>query len=311
MEWLNYHHLLYFWMVAREGSIARASKQLRLAEPTISGQIRRLEEALGEKLFRREGRRLVLTDVGRVAQGYADTIFPLGREFLETVRGRSAGRPLRLVVGVTDALPKTIVCRLLEPAMHLGTPVRLICREGRSLDGFLSELAVHNIDLVLADAPAGPDLPVRLFSHLLGECGTSFFAHGRAATRFRGRFPDSLDGAPFLLPGRNAELRRNLEDWFESHKLRPLIVGEIDDSALIKVLGETGVGAFAGPSASQAEVLDHYRVRVIGRASTLRHRFYAISAERRLSHPAVVAIANMAREITFRPAKEAPRTKGR
>ena len=300
MEWLNYHHLLYFWMVAREGSVARASKRLRLAEPTISGQIRRLEEALGEKLFRREGRRLVLTDVGRVALGYADTIFPLGHELLETVRGRSTGRPLRLVVGVTDALPKTIVRRLLEPALRLGTPVRLVCREDRSLDGFLAELAIHSIDLVLADAPAGPELAVRLFSHLLGECGTSFFAHGRAANRLRGHFPESLDGAPFLLPGRNAELRRDLEDWFESHKLRPRIVGEIDDSALVKVLGETGVGAFAGPTASEAEVLDRYRVRVIGRANTLRQRFYAISAERRLSHPAVVAIADTAREITFR-----------
>lgn len=300
MEWLNYHHFLYFWMVAREGSIARAGKELRLAEPTISGQIRRLEEVLGEKLFRREGRRLVLTEVGRVAFRYADEIFPLGREFLETVRGHGTGRPLRLVIGVTDALPKAIVHRLLEPALRLGEPVCLICREDRSLEGFLAELAVHGLDLVLADAPAGPELPVRLFSHLLGECGTSFFASGRAAAGLRKKFPASLDGAPFLLPGRNAALRRTLEGWFETQKLRPRIVGEIDDSALVKVFGEVGLGVFAGPSAIEAEVLKRYRLRVIGRVGTLRQRFYAISAERRLSHPAVVAIADAARKVIFR-----------
>ncbi len=300
MEWLNYHHFLYFWMVAREGSIARAAKELRLAEPTISGQIRRLEEVLGEKLFRREGRRLVLTEVGRVAFRYADEIFTLGREFLETVRGHGTGRPLRLVIGVTDALPKAIVHRLLEPALRLGEPVCLICREDRSLEGFLAELAVHGLDLVLADAPAGPELPVRLFSHLLGECGTSFFASGRAAAGLRKKFPGSLDGAPFLLPGRNAALRRTLEGWFETQKLRPRIVGEIDDSALVKVFGEVGLGVFAGPSAIEAEVLKRYRLRVIGRVSTLRQRFYAISAERRLSHPAVVAIADAARKVIFR-----------
>ena len=300
MEWLNYHHFLYFWMVVREGGIARAGKELRLAEPTISGQIRRLEEALGEKLFRREGRRLVLTEVGRVAFRYAEEIFPLGREFLETVRGHGTGRPLRLVVGVTDALPKAIVHRLLEPALRLEGSVRLICREGRSLEGFLAELAVHSLDLVLADAPAGPELPVRLFSHLLGECGTSFFASGRVAAGLRRKFPGALDGAPFLLPGRNAALRRTVEGWFESQKLRPRIVGEIDDSALVKVFGEMGVGVFAGPSAMDAEVLRRYRLRVIGRVSTLRQRFYAISAERRLSHPAVVAIADVARKVIFR-----------
>jgi LysR family transcriptional activator of nhaA len=300
MEWLNYHHFLYFWMVAREGSIARAGKELRLAEPTISGQIRRLEEVLGEKLFRREGRRLVLTEVGRVAFRYGDEIFPLGREFLETVRGHGTGRPLRFVVGVTDALPKAIVHRLLEPALRLGEPVRIICREDRSLEGFLAELAVHGLDLVLADAPAGPELPVRLFSHLLGECGTSFFAGGRVAAALRKKFPGSLDGAPFLLPGRNAALRRTLEGWFESQKLRPRIVGEIDDSALVKVFGEKGVGVFAGPSTIEAEVVRRYRLRVIGRVGTLRQRFYAISAERRLSHPAVVAIADTARAVIFR-----------
>ncbi|MDZ4806335.1 MAG: transcriptional activator NhaR [Candidatus Eisenbacteria bacterium] len=300
MEWLNYHHFLYFWMVAREGSIVRASKELRLAQPTVSGQIRRLEEMLGEKLFRRVGRRLVLTDVGRVAFRYADEIFTLGREFVETVRGQAAGHPLRLVVGVTNAVPKAIVQQLIEPALQLGEPVRLVCREDRSLEGFLSELAVHGLDVVLSDAPAGSELPVKLFSHLLGETGTCFFANPRVAATLHKRFPGGLNGAPFLLPGRNAALRRSLEDWFESQKLRPRIVGEIDDSALLKVLGEAGVGVFAGPSAIEADVVKRYRVRVVGRVGTLRQRFYAISAERRLSHPAVVAICNAGRKVNFR-----------
>lgn len=300
MEWLNYHHFLYFWMVAREGSIARAGKALRLAQPTISGQIRRLEEALGEKLFRHEGRRLVLTEVGHVAFRYADEIFTLGREFVETIRGQGTGRPHRLVVGVTNVLPKAIVHRLLQPALRLEEPVHLVCREDRSLEGFLAELAVHRIDLVLADAPAGREISVRLFSHLLGECGTSFFVGTRMAKGLRGKFPRSLDGAPFLLPARNAALRRSLEDWFQSEQLHPRFVGEIDDSALAKALSEAGVGIFAAPSIIEAEVVKRYRLRVIGRVSALRQRFYAISAERRLSHPAVIAIAHAAHESVFR-----------
>ena len=299
MEWLNYHHFLYFWMVAREGSIARAGKTLRLAQPTISGQIRRLEGALGEKLFRREGRRLVLTEVGHVAFRYADEIFTLGREFVETIRGQGTGRPHRLVVGVTNVLPKAIVHRLLQPALRLKEPVHLVCREDRSLEGFLAELAVHRVDLVLADAPAGKDLSVKLFSHMLGECGTSFFAGTRAAASLQGKFPRFLDGAPFLLPARNATLRRSLEDWFQSEQLHPRIVGEIDDSALAKALGEAGIGMFAGPSIIEAEVIKRYRLRVVGRVSAIRQRFYAISADRRLSHPAVIAIAHAAHESVF------------
>jgi len=299
MEWLNYHHLLYFWVVAKEGSIARATKELRLAHPTISAQIHRLEEVLGEKLFRRAGRGLVLTDVGRVAFRYADEIFALGQDFLSEVKGHGTGRPIRLVVGITDVVPKTVVYRLLKPAFGLDQAVQLVCREDRSLEGFLADLAVHAVDLVVADAPAGHGTPVRLYNHILGECGTSFLANRRLAASLRKGFPRSLDGAPFLLPGRGAMLRRSLEHWFESQKVRPRIAAEIDDTSLVKVFAEAGLGIFATPSVIEQEVRRHYHVQVIGSVDALRQRFYAISAERRLSHPAVLAICEAASTELF------------
>src|SRR3954464_5147672 len=219
MEWLNYHHLLYFWMVAKHGSITRAAAELRLAHPTISGQIHRLEEVLGEKLFARSGRNLVLTDTGRVAFRYADEIFSLGQELQDTLKGRSTGQPLRLVVGVSDVIAKSIVHRILEPAFQLRDKGRLVCREARSSDAFMGELAVHSIDVVLADAPAGPGTPVRTFSHPLGECGTSFFGAPRFAASCRRGFPGSLEGVPVLLPGGDSTFRRALNAWFESHDL--------------------------------------------------------------------------------------------
>src|SRR5215831_3288736 len=247
MEWLNYHHLLYFWVVAKEGSLARASQELRLAHPTISGQIHRLEEALGEPLFTRQGRHLVLTEVGRMAFRYAEEIFSLGREFLDTVKGRASGQPLRLVVGVSDVLPKAMVHRMLEPAFRLAEPVRVICREGHSTEAFLGELAVHAVDVVLADAPAGPGTAVRAFNHLLGESGTTFFAAPQLARSCRRRFPRALDGVPFLLPGSNSMLRRLLEQWFASQAIRPQTVGEPDDPALAQFLGEAALGVLAVP----------------------------------------------------------------
>jgi LysR family transcriptional regulator, transcriptional activator of nhaA len=299
MEWLNYHHLLYFWAVAKEGSIAGASKELRLAHPTISGQIHRLEEVLGEKLFARKGRNLVLTDVGRTAFQYADEIFSLGREFLDTVKGRATGRPIRLVVGLSDVLPNSIVRRMLEPAFRLEEQVRVICREARSTEMFLGELAVQAVDVVLSDAPAPAGTAVRAFNHLLGECGTAFFAAPQLAKSCRGRFPQSLDGVPFLLPGGNSVLRRTLEQWFDSEEIRPKIVGEIDDAALAEVLGAAGHGVFAAPDVVEGDVRERYEVRLVGRADDLRQRFYAISVERKLKHPAVVAICEAARRDIF------------
>jgi len=299
MEWLNYHHLLYFWVVAKEGSLARASQELRLAHPTISGQIHRLEEALGERLFTRKGRNLVLTEVGRVAFRYADEIFSLGREFLDTVKGRASGQPLRLVVGVSNVFPKAMVHRMLEPAFRLAEPVRVICREDRSTEAFLGELAVHAVDVVLADAPAGPGTAVRAFNHLLGESGTTFFAAPQLAKSCRRRFPHSLDGAPFLLPGSNSMFRRLLEQWFTAQDIRPQVAGELDDPALAQVLGEVGLGVFAVPSVVEEDVRQRYKVQLVGRAEALQQRFYAVSVERKISHPAVMAICEAARRHIF------------
>ncbi len=301
MEWLNYHHLLYFWVVAREGTVARASLKLRLAQPTISGQIRQLEQALGDKLWVRRGRSLVLTDSGRVVYKYADEIFSLGRELMEVVKGRTEGRPSRLLVGVADVVPKPVARLLLEPALRLGRPVRLVCREDRPLDEFLAELAAYKLDVVLADAPAGPGVAVKAYNHLLGECGTSFFAGGRlAAARRRKDFPRSLDGAPLLLPGEGSSLRRALDDWIETHGIRPVVVGEFDDPALMNVFGQDGEGIFAAPSILERDLARRHGVTVIGRDDRLRQRFYAISVERRLKHPAVVAIRQSARRDLFR-----------
>jgi len=301
MEWLNYHHLLYFWTVAKEGSIAKASKQLRLAHPTISAQIHRLEEVLGERLLVRRGRNLELTAMGRVAYRYADEIFTLGGELMVTLKGQPTGRPIRLVVGLSDVLSKSIVHRILEPAFQMKEQVQVVCREDRSIDALLGELAVHALDVVLSDAPVAPDSPVRAFNHLLGECGTAFFASPALARTYRRRFPASLDGAPFLMPGRGSTLRRALEQWFEAEDIRPRVVGELDDVALMKVLGEAGVGVFPAPDVVDEDVRGRYKVALAGHARGIRQRFYAISVERKIQNPAVVAICQRARDTLLGP----------
>jgi LysR family transcriptional regulator, transcriptional activator of nhaA len=298
MEWLNYHHLLYFWMTARHGSMAKASAELRLAPPTLSSQIRQLEASLGEALFVREGRRLVLTDVGRVVQGYAEDIFSRGREMLDVVKQRGGPAGLTLAVGVSDALPKLVAWRLLQPALSIGREVRVVCLDGRH-DRLLAELALHELDVVLSDAPAAGGLHVRAFNHLLGECGVSFFAERALAGRLKGRFPRGLDQAPFVAPADGTALRHSLDAWFERHGVRPRIIGEIEDSALLKTFGQAGAGVFAAPSVVEREVLRQYQVRVIGRTADIRERYYAISAERRLKHPAVVAMTEAARGTFF------------
>lgn len=294
MEWLNYHHLLYFWIVAREGSIARACEQLRLAQPTISGQIRALENSLNEKLFARSGRNLVLTEAGRVVFRYAEEIFSLGKELTETLKGRPTGRPPRLLVGVADVLPKLVAHRLLDPVFHLPEPPKVICLEGKP-DRLLAELAVHGLDVVLTDAPIEPSIKVRAFNHLLVDSPVSLFAAPRLATAYRRGFPRSLDGAPFLLPTANTARRRNLEQWFDAEGVHPVVVGEFEDSALLEVFGHEGHGLFAAPSLIESEVRRQYRVQVIARLESVRDRFYAISIERKLKHPAVVAISEAAR----------------
>lgn len=299
MEWLNYHHFLYFWVVAKEGSIAAASKKLRLAHPTISTQIHQLEGQLGEKLFERAGRGLVLTEFGRVALGYADEIFLLGREFLDTAKGRPSGRAIRLVVGVSDVLAKSIVYRMLEPVFQMEEEVQVVAREDRPAEAFVAELALHTVDVVLSDAPVAPGSPVRAFSHLLGECGTTFFAAPDIAKRYRRRFPESLEGAPVLLPGENSTQRRALERWFDAIGVRPKVVAEVEDPALAKVLAEAGLGIIAMPDVIEQEILERYKVKVLRRVEELPQRFYAISLERRVRNPAVVAICETARKDIF------------
>ncbi|MGE3768301.1 MAG: LysR family transcriptional regulator, partial [Kofleriaceae bacterium] len=285
MEWLNYHHLQYFWMVAKHGSITRASVELRLAHPTISGQIHRLEQVLGVKLLVRSGRNLVLTDAGRVAFRYADEIFALGQEFQDTLKGRSTGQPLRLVVGVSDVIAKSIVHRILEPAFDLRDKVRVICREARSADAFMGDLAVHAIDVVLADAPAGPGTPVRTFSHPLGECGTSFFAAADLARTCRKQFPRSLAQVPIILPASDSTFRRALDEWFRSRDIRPEIVAELDDHALASVLAEKGIGVLAAPDVIAKELRQRYALQLVGRVKDIRQRFFAISVERKIKNP--------------------------
>ncbi|HOC18372.1 MAG TPA: transcriptional activator NhaR [Vicinamibacterales bacterium] len=294
--WLNYHHLLYFWTVVREGGVVRAAERLRLSQPTVSSQVRALEKALGERLFIRTGRRLVPTDVGQVVYRYADEIFSLGRELVDTVHGRGEGRPARLVVGVADALSKLIAYRLVAPVLALPGPIRVVCREG-STEKLLAQLALHEVDVVLSDTPVPPTVRVRAYNHLLGECGLTFFAAPAAARRLGRGFPGSLAGQPFLLPGEGSVLRRQLEDWLQQAGIRPAVVGEFDDLALMKVFGENGAGAFAAASAIEPEIRRQYRVVPIGRIESVRQQFYAISAERRLKHPAVSVIVERGREL--------------
>src|SRR5436190_220608 len=246
MERLNYHHLLYFWMVAHEGSVVRAASQLRLAQPTLSAQIHALEGALNEKLFERAGRGLRLTEMGRVVLRYADEIFTLGRELTESVRGQPTGRPLRLRVGVSDGIPKLVAYRLIEPALALKQPMRLVVHE-QSTERLLAALVLHELDVVLTDRLAPPGVSVRAFNHLLGACGATLFAAPKLAAKYRRRFPQALDGAPFLLPGESSTLRRALAQWFERQRIRPRIVGEFDDRTPIKVSGQAGAGVFAAP----------------------------------------------------------------
>ncbi len=300
MEWLNYHHLLYFWTVAKEGSIARACQELRLAQPTISGQIRALEETLGEKLFTRSGRRLIMTDTGRMVFQYADEIFGLGRELTEVLKGRPRGRPIRFIVGISDLIPKLIAYRILQPVFTLAHPVRLVCYEDEPED-LLARLSAHKLDLVLTHTPAHSAVGIRVFSHRLGSSGVSLFAASATAARYRKDFPARLDGAPFLLPMERSALRRDLEHWFSIHNIHPRVVGEFQDNALLNVFGHSGAGIFAAPTAIEDEVKRYVRVVAVGTLDSITEEFYAVSAERKIKHPAVATITESARNELFSP----------
>lgn len=298
MSGLNYKHLRYFWTVAKAGSIARACERLHLTPQTISGQLSAFENALGYKLFVRVGRRLELSEAGRLVLSYADEIFTVGEELEEVLRHQEGGLPLQFRVGIVDSVPKSVAYRLLEPAVSLPEPLRIVCREGK-IASLMADLAIHRLDLVIADSPMPAGLSIRGFNHLLGECGLTFFATSALARRHKARFPRCLDGAPLLLPGEDAAVRPGLMQWFESVSVRPKVMGDFDDGALMKAFGQAGIGIFAAPSAIAAEVRRQYGVVAIGSTDAVTERFYAISVERRLTHPAMVAISSTARQELF------------
>ena len=298
MEWINYHHLLYFWTVVRAGSIGRASEQLQLAPPTISAQLRNLEESFGERLLTRSARGVQPTEVGQVVYRYADDIFALGREMLDTVKGRPTGRPLQVVVGIADVVPKEISHALIAPALQLREPVQITCREDNH-EHLLAQLAIQELDVVLSDAPIGPPTKVRAYNHLLGECGMTFFATPELSKKYSRGFPKILDDAPLLLPADNTNVRRALDQWFDSQQIRPFVVGQFEDFALLRNFGEAGAGIFAVPSVLERQIRREHKLRLVGRAETVLNRFYAISVERKLKHPAVVAICETARHELF------------
>ena len=298
MQRLNLKHLHYFWVVASHGSIVDASAVLHLTPQTISGQLRQLEESIGSKLFEKAGRNLVLSDTGRMVFNYADEMFRLAGDLQDALQGRTSEKDLVLKVGIAMVVPKLLAYRVLEPAMHMPREIRMVCHEAPLVD-LLADLAVHKLDVVLADSPVSPALNIRAYNHVLGESPISFFATPRTAAGYRRDFPRSLDGAPMLMPTTNSSLRRALEQWLEHEDIRPRIVAEFEDRALMKAFGEAGTGVFTSPTAVEDDVVSKYGVEIIGRAESLRERFYAISAERRIKHPAVAAITAAARTDLF------------
>lgn len=294
MEWLNYHHLRYFWTVAKEGSLARAAEKLHVSQPSISEQIRELESAFGEKLFQREGRNNKLTAAGRVVFGYAEEIFALGRELMNSVTQRPGVKTLRLYVGVVDSFPKLVTNEILRPVFAMAQTAHVICREGK-MEDLLAQLAAHRLDIVLADEPASSSTNFKTYNHSLGETGTTFCAEKKLAAELQRDFPMSLNDAPALLPTENTSLRRALETWFRDQHLEPRIVAEFEDLALMKVMAAEGRGFIALPSVAVKTAVGHYDFQVIGRAEKCRVQFHAITAERRLENPAVALITSQAR----------------
>ena len=298
MRHLNYSHLQYFWSVAREGSVVKAAERLNLTPQTISGQLKLLEESIGQPLFDRVGRRLVLSEMGHVVMEYADEIFAVGAELSQVVRGQKSASQSVLSVGVVSSMPKLIAERIIAPSLLDEEPIRIRCHEA-SLEQLLGELAVHQLDMVLSDQPMPQGLSLRAFNHRLGESSVAFFSQRRSARKYRSKFPQSLSDAPVLLPSQHSALRRRLDDWFDHHGIVPRIVGEFDDSALLKAFGEAGAGLFAAPSVIEKEIGKMYGMAVIGKTDSVTEQFYAISPERRIKHPAVVRITEAARSDLF------------
>ncbi len=296
---MNFKHLYYFWVTAKAGGIMRAGEQLHTTPQTLSGQIKLLEDWLGRKLFQKSGRQLELTEHGRLALGYADQIFNLGQELETALRQtRSTQRRLDFRVGVADSVSKSVAYRLLEPAFLMDQPVKLLASEGK-FDDLLAQLALHRLDLVIADEPMPKRVSVKAFSHPLGRSAMSFFAAVNLLPRITGRFPACLDGVPMLVPGSTASVRQQLEGWFAQHQIAPVVVGEFDDAALMKAFGREGQGVFMAPSLLEEETCAQFGVSVIGRTAELVEEFYAVSIERRITHPCVLAITDAARGQLF------------
>jgi LysR family transcriptional activator of nhaA len=296
---MNFKHLYYFWVTAKAGGIMRAGEQLHTTPQTLSGQIKVLEDWLGRKLFRKAGRQLELTEHGRLALGYADQIFSLGQDLETALRQvRGSQRRLDFRVGVADSVSKSVAYRLLEPAFLIDQPVKLLASEGK-FDDLLAQLALHRLDLVIADEPMPKRVSVKAFNHALGSSSLTCFATPALRARFKGAFPACLDGMPMLVPGATASVRRQLEGWFAKHQIAPVVVGEFDDAALMKAFGREGQGAFLAPSVLEEETCSQFGVVAIGQTSELVEEFYAVSVERRISHPCVLAITDAAREQLF------------
>ena len=298
MEWLNFHHLRYFWTVAKKGSVRKAAEELHISQPSISAQLKLLEEALGEKLFERSGRNLVLSEVGQLVLSYADEIFSAGRELLSAVKQRPGNRALRLNVGMTDALSKLIAFEILKPAFRISPPVHVVCRQAE-IGPLVGQLAAHRLDIVLADEPASSSLKTKTFNHRLGRSGVTFCAVPTIAAKLRRNFPRSLDEAPALLPSTNMGMRGALDKWFDAQGVRPRLVGEFEDSALMEVAASGGLGFSTVHTVVDAAALRHYGLKVIAKVEECGSDFYAITAERRLKHPAVMAITEHANTQIF------------
>ena len=296
---MNFKHLHYFWVTAKAGGVMRAGAQLHTTPQTLSGQIRLLEEDLGRKLFQKSGRTMELTEAGRLALGYADQIFTLGGELETAVRQAHGGQPvLEFRVGVADAVNKSVAYRLLEPALGLDVPVRMVASEGKFPE-LLSQLALNRLDLVIADEPMSRRINVRAFNHPLGRSSMAFFATPALAAQLQGPFPECLSGIPMLIPGAQASVRQQLEAWFTRHSIAPRIVGEFDDGALMTAFGRQGRGVFMVPGVMETETTAQFGVQCVGRSEELMDEFFAVSVERRITHPCVVAITDAARGQLF------------
>jgi LysR family transcriptional activator of nhaA len=298
MEWLNYHHLRYFWTVARKGGVRKAAEELHVSQPSISAQLRLLEESLGQKLFRRSGRNLVLTETGQLVLNYADEIFSAGRELMNAVKQRPGKHPVRVNIGLTDAFPKLIAFQILRAAFRSEAAVHMICREGE-IGPLVNHLQAHRLDIVLADEPASSALKAKTFNHKLGRSDVTFCAIPPLAAKLRRNFPKSLDGAPALLPTQNMGMRAALETWFDSKGICPRVVGEFEDSALMEVCSTGGRGFTAVHTVVNRAALKRYGLRAIARVDECGTDFYAITAERRVKHPAAVAITEHAYSSVF------------